>query len=311
MFMLAFCLLQKTFFAIFTALMDMLFMGGFIAIAILLRKAPGQNCSSGRTTTPNPQWIGGVTGRPSIHCKLIVGLFGCAVGLAVLFFLTSIIALIASRSKKTNYDDEHTTSRREKHRDALPVREPVATIPVVNRHSVETDFTKDTEKGSDLGMGREYHHTPARNVVAPAAVGAAGLAAAHHHHHNENQRSVSPLPSGYNTQNVTTGNNNYLNTVPVTTRTVSHGSQNYESGYNSNTTHGIHNDNYGDRYNATELPSAVTPDIYDERSGYQNNSTTGVRLPSSVLNNGTGPVDHNVGGVTGKVYQEHLGNNRT
>jgi len=275
MLLLSICLLQKHFFQFFTILMDLLFMGGFIAIAILLRSAPHQNCSSSRTTTPNPQWLGNVGGRPSIHCKLIEGLFGCAVGLAVLFFLTLFPALLAMRSKKeTTYHDDTPKQRgfigfgREKRVNdtALPTRALVA--PIEERPSADTAFTKDTEKGSDVGLGREYNRgytaTNSQTAgLAPAAVPPV--------------RTVSPLQSElYNNNN----NTNHM----TTTRGTSYQSNNEMN--NTATYQGVHNDTYDNVSRSSELPTNTHNNVYN--------------------GNNLEEVDPNVGGVTGNIYKMHM-----
>lgn len=99
MLMLAICLLQKTFFQMLTILGDLLFCGGFVAVAVLLRHAAGQRCG-GANASPAPTFLENADNRASINCKLTKGIFGAAVALAVLFFITALLALMAQARTK-------------------------------------------------------------------------------------------------------------------------------------------------------------------------------------------------------------------
>lgn len=188
------CLLQKSFFQFFTIIGDLLFMGGFIAIAILLRNSFNGNCSNNRTLVP---WL--ERGGPNLiaNCRLIKGIFIVSIVLAFLFFLTLLAAFLAHRSTKKDRafgpspSNNYTSGRGKKHKgDTEAALAGPALVPPVTdtRASHESKYTDITEKTNDgLNGGAATGHTgPGREYLAPRATYAG------------TDRTVSPIPSSTN-----------------------------------------------------------------------------------------------------------------
>ncbi|KAK6519244.1 hypothetical protein TWF281_003080 [Arthrobotrys megalospora] len=219
-------LLQKSFFQFLTIVGDVLFVGGFITISVLLRDSVDGDCNDNNLLVP---WL--QRGGPNLNanCHIIKGIFIVSIILCVLFFLTVLTALLAHRSSKKDRaygpspSNNYTYGRgkRNKNRDleTAAVAGPALAPPLTdNRASHESKFTDATEKTNDpalqtgtTGAGREYlaprghggkettvspvtsngnlrskDHTHAGQYAMAGALAGGGAAAAAHHQHKKN-----------------------------------------------------------------------------------------------------------------------------
>lgn len=196
-------------------------MGGFIAIAILLRNAFAGDCRAPGQFVP---WLEQGGPNQTANCQIIKGIFIVACVLAGLFLFTLITAFLARRSSKKDKAfgpspaNNYTSGRgkRGKGDPEAAMFGPALAPPVSDaRHSHESKYTDVTEKtseglhgGASGAAGREHlaprgTHTGTEHNVSPipssanlhgkehshagqyAMAGAvAGGAAAHHHHKN-------------------------------------------------------------------------------------------------------------------------------
>ncbi|KAK6348704.1 hypothetical protein TWF718_006491 [Orbilia javanica] len=219
------CLLQKSFFQFFTVFGDVLFVGGFIAVSVLLGDAWDGDCSDGEIII---SWLERGGNNLTANCRIIKGIFIVSIILCVLFFITILTAFLAHRSSKKDRGygpspaNNYTSGRgrRNKNRDLESTAAGDAALvpPIVdNRASHDSKYTDATEKTNDPALqtgtttdtGREYlaprGYTGAKPAAPPtashpnvrsqdharadqyAAAGAlaGGAAVAHHQHKKE------------------------------------------------------------------------------------------------------------------------------
>ncbi|KAF3935426.1 hypothetical protein ABW20_dc0105250 [Dactylellina cionopaga] len=189
------CLLQKSFFQFFLVIGDLLFLGGFIAIPILLRNAWG-NCNDTNLYVP---WLQRGGNHLKANCEIIKGIFIVSIALCVLFFLTVLTAFLAHRSTKQDRaygpspSNNYTSGRGKRNRggdlETAAMTGPALAPPLTDtRASHESKYTDVTDKtngdlhtgtttGTTTGAGREY--------LAPRGYGG-------------NESTVSPVPSHAN-----------------------------------------------------------------------------------------------------------------
>ncbi|KAF3941584.1 hypothetical protein ABW19_dt0206853 [Dactylella cylindrospora] len=189
------CLLQKTFFQFFTIFGDILFIGGNIAIAILLRNSFDGGCNANNLLVP---WLVRGGRNWTANCQLIKGVFIVSIILSVLFLLTCLTALLAHRSAKKDRAygpspaNNYTSGRgkRGKKGDLETAAMGPALAPPVtdNRVSRESEYTDLTEKTND-GLHTGTTTGPGREYLAPRANNAGTDA------------TVSPIPSSTNLRN--------------------------------------------------------------------------------------------------------------
>jgi len=228
------CFLQRTFFQFFTIIGDLLFMGGFIAVVILLRDSFRGDCKSDGALV---SWLVRGGRNLTANCQLIQGIFIVSIVLAVLFFLTLIIAFLAHRSSKKDKAygpspaNNYTSGRgkRGKGDTEAALAGPALAPPIAaGRISHDSKYTDATEKTNDhlnggtaTGPGRGYlapratyagtdptvspipsstnlhsKEHPHGGQYAMAGALAGGAAAAHHHHKkNAYGHPVDNLPN--------------------------------------------------------------------------------------------------------------------
>ncbi|KAK6358773.1 hypothetical protein TWF730_008092 [Orbilia blumenaviensis] len=187
------CLLQKSFFQFFTVFGDVLFIGGFIAVAVLLRNAWDGDCSANNIIIP---WLERGGHNLTANCRIIKGIFIVAIILCVLFFLTTLTSILAHRSSKKDRAygpspaNNYTSGRgkRNKNRDleTATVGGPALVPPAVdNRISHESKYTDTTDKTNEPVLQTGTTGTTGREYLAPR--GYAGTEA-----------TVSPIASNPN-----------------------------------------------------------------------------------------------------------------
>lgn len=166
------CLLQKSFFQFFTVFGDILFVGGFIAVAVLLRNAWDGDCNA---TNGTVRWLDRGGRNLVANCRIVKGIFIVAIVLCLLFFLTVLTSFLAHRNSKKDRAygpspaNNYTYGRgnRNKNRDLETNSGGPALVPPVadTRVSHESKYTDITEKTNDpalqtgtatTGPGREY-----------------------------------------------------------------------------------------------------------------------------------------------------------
>ncbi|KAF3905932.1 hypothetical protein ABW21_db0201000 [Orbilia brochopaga] len=166
------CLLQKSFFQYFTVLGDLLFIGGFVAVTILLRDAWNGACNSRRQPVP---WLERAGDNISTNCQLVKGIFIVSIALSVLFLLSVLTSFLAHRHAKkerafgpspsNNYTSGRGKRSRSRDLETAAMTGPSLAPPVGdNRPSHESKFTDVTERtnsdglltGTTPGVGREY-----------------------------------------------------------------------------------------------------------------------------------------------------------
>ncbi|KAF3210911.1 hypothetical protein TWF192_000062 [Orbilia oligospora] len=191
-FVFSVCLLQKTFFQSFTVIGDALFMGGFIAVSVLLRDSWDGDCSSSNLYVP---WLQRGGNNLIANCRIIKGIFITSIILAVLFFLTMLTACLAHKSAKKDRAygpspaNNYTSGRgkRNKNRDleSAAVAGPALVPPVTdNRVSHDSKYTDATEKTNDPALQSGTTGTD-REYLAPRG-------------YTGNNATVSPIPSHAN-----------------------------------------------------------------------------------------------------------------
>ncbi|RVD86054.1 uncharacterized protein DFL_004348 [Arthrobotrys flagrans] len=169
------CLLQKSFFQFFTIFGDVLFVGGFIAVSVLLRDAWDGDCSADNIIIP---WLQRGGSNLIANCRIIKGIFIVSIILCVLFFLTILTAFLAHRSSKkdraygpspaNNYTSGRGKSNKNRDLESTAVAGPALIPPAVdNRVSHDSKYTDATAKTNDPALqtgttgattntGREY-----------------------------------------------------------------------------------------------------------------------------------------------------------
>ncbi|KAJ6262658.1 hypothetical protein Dda_3470 [Drechslerella dactyloides] len=166
------CLLQKSFFQFFTVLGDLLFIGGFVAVTILLKDAWNGKCNNRRQNVP---WLERAGSNISTNCQLVKGIFIVSIALSVLFFFTLLTSFLAhSHAKKdraygpspaNNYTSGRGKRSRSRDLETAAMTGPALAPPNGdNRPSHESKFTDVTERtnsdglltGTTPGVGREY-----------------------------------------------------------------------------------------------------------------------------------------------------------
>ncbi|EWC43769.1 hypothetical protein DRE_07334 [Drechslerella stenobrocha 248] len=226
------CLLQKSFFQFFAVIGDLLLLGGFIAITILLRNAWGGTCTRRRQNVP---WLERGGSNIPTNCELVKGIFVVSIVLSILFFLTlSTSCLVHRHAKKeraygpspaNNYTSGRGKRSRKSDLETVAMSGPSLAPPAGdNRPSHESKFTDITERtnsdglltGTTTGAGREYlaprGYIGTEVAVSPppstptlrgkehshagqyAMAGAlvGGVAAAHHHNNKNGSFSNNP-----------------------------------------------------------------------------------------------------------------------
>ncbi|KAK6502075.1 hypothetical protein TWF481_009886 [Arthrobotrys musiformis] len=186
------CLLQKSFFQFFTVFGDVLFVGGFIAVTVLLGDAWDGDCSAGDITV---SWLQRGGNNLVANCRLIRGIFIVSIVLCVLFFITILTALLAHWSSKkdraygpspaNNYTYGRGKKNKNRDLETAAITGPALVPPAVdNRVSHDSKYTDATEKTNDpvlqtgtTDTGREY--------LAPRGYGA-------------NKSTVPPIASNAN-----------------------------------------------------------------------------------------------------------------
>ncbi|KAK6519752.1 hypothetical protein TWF506_000051 [Arthrobotrys conoides] len=186
------CLLQKSFFQFFTVIGDALFVGGFIAVSVLLRDSWDGDCSSSNLFVP---WLQRGGNNLVANCRIIKGIFITSIILCVLFFLTILTAFLAHKSSKKDRAygpspaNNYTSGRGKRHKnrdiESAAVAGPALAPPVTdNRVSHDSKYTDATEKTNDPALQTGTTGTD-REYLAPR--GYAG-----------NNATVSPIPSHAN-----------------------------------------------------------------------------------------------------------------
>ncbi|KAK6333976.1 hypothetical protein TWF696_002487 [Orbilia brochopaga] len=166
------CLLQKSFFQFLTVLGDLLFIGGFVTITILLRDAWNGTCNNRRQNVP---WLERAGSNISTNCQLVKGIFIVSIALCALFLLTLLTSFLAHHHSKkdraygpspaNNYTSGRGKRSRSRDLETAAMTGPALAPPVGdNRPSHESKFTDVTERtnsdglltGTTPGVGREY-----------------------------------------------------------------------------------------------------------------------------------------------------------
>ncbi|KAF3927991.1 hypothetical protein AA313_de0200255 [Arthrobotrys entomopaga] len=220
------CLLQKSFFRFLIVLGDLIFIGGFIAVTVLLRNAYSANCRNDNITVGFLQRGGS---HLNVNCELIKGIFIVSIALCVLFAFTVLTAGLAHASARkdraygpspaNNYTyGRGRRGKGDRDLETAAIAGPALAPPAVdNRVSHESKYTDITDKtNGDLqtgttSAGREYlaprgyagtdatvspipsnpnlrnkEHSHAGQYAMAGAL-AGGTAVAAHHHHNNNK----------------------------------------------------------------------------------------------------------------------------
>ncbi|KAF3190057.1 hypothetical protein TWF225_002553 [Orbilia oligospora] len=191
-FVFSVCLLQKTFFQSFTVIGDALFMGGFIAVSVLLRDSWDGDCSSSNLYVP---WLQRGGNNLVANCRIIKGIFITSIILSVLFFLTMLTAFLAHKSAKKDRAygpspaNNYTSGRGKRHKnrdlESAAVAGPALVPPVTdNRVSHDSKYTDATEKTNDPALQSGTTGTD-REYLAPRG-------------YTGNNATVSPIPSRAN-----------------------------------------------------------------------------------------------------------------
>ncbi|KAK6540626.1 hypothetical protein TWF694_008020 [Orbilia ellipsospora] len=183
------CLLQKSFFRFFVVLGDLIFIGGFIAVTILLKDAYSADCRNNNITVGFLQRGGS---HLNVNCELIKGIFIVSIALCVLFAFTVLTAGLAQLSARKDRAygpspaNNYTYGRGKRditdktNGDLQTGTTSAGREYLAPRGYAGTDATVSPVPSNTNLRNKEHSHA-GQYAMAGALVGGAATAAHHHH----------------------------------------------------------------------------------------------------------------------------------
>lgn len=172
-----------TFFAFLAVLMDILFIGAFVAIAILTRGG-ARSCSGS-----SPPSVLGPGNKTS--CKLETAVFAVAIVMALLFLISAILQVLLSRQHKK--EKRYGPGPSNGYTSGTGKKQPFwkrkrGTKGTGEAHDMDTYATKDTSTANKKQPFWKRNKKPTRDAEL-GTVGAGALIAEEKHHHNNTRPS--------------------------------------------------------------------------------------------------------------------------